>query len=123
MTVALRILSLLLCLLTAGPMSLPAHALARPETRVGEIFSSPLKSASESPSQVVETHRENRQCDYDFVPGVHKYLYARMRTRLIGLIRVDTNLRSAEQTPLLLAERFTEESASTSLRVGLREHA
>ena len=40
-TMPFRILTLLLCLLVAGPMSTSAHAIARPETRVGDIFSSP----------------------------------------------------------------------------------
>ena len=57
-------------------MSLPAHAVARPETRVGEIFSSPLKSAPADLDQTLEPRRESRSCDYDFASGVHKYLYA-----------------------------------------------
>jgi hypothetical protein len=73
---AFRILSLLLCLLIAGPMSLPAHALAQPETRVWEIFSSPLKSASADLDQTVDTRRESGAYGYDFASGVCKYLYA-----------------------------------------------
>jgi|GEM_PF-1568003 len=67
---------LLLCLLVAGPMSTPAWALARPETRVGKIFSAPLKSASTDLDQTVATRRESRGCGYDFASGVCKYLYA-----------------------------------------------
>ena len=52
-TVPNRILSLLLCLLAAGPMSLPAWALARPENRVGDSFSSPLQSASADRDQTL----------------------------------------------------------------------
>jgi len=66
---------LLLCLLVAGPMSTPAWALARPETRVGKIFSAPLKSASTDLDQTVATRRESRGCGYDFASGVCKYLY------------------------------------------------
>lgn len=42
----LRILSLLLCLLIAGPMSAAAHTDARPEARVGKTFSGYLKQGS-----------------------------------------------------------------------------
>ena len=52
-TMPYRILSLLLCLLAAGPMSLPAWALARPENRVGNSFSSPLQSASADRDQTL----------------------------------------------------------------------
>jgi len=72
----LRILSLLLCLLVAGPMSLPAHAVARPETRVEGFFPSPLKSASADLDQTAGLRWENRGCGYDFASGVCKYLYA-----------------------------------------------
>ena len=72
----LRILSLLLCLLVAGPMSLPAHAVARPETRVGDFFPSPLKSASADRDQTAGLRWENPGCGYDFASGVCKYLYA-----------------------------------------------
>jgi len=71
----LRILSLLLCLLVAGPMSLPAHAVARPETRVGDFFPSPLKSAPADLDQTAGLRWENRGCGYDFASGVCKYLY------------------------------------------------
>lgn len=72
---AARILSLLLCLLIAGPMSLPAHAFARPETRVGgsPVFASAFASADRD--QTLEAHRESRGCGYDFASGVCKYLY------------------------------------------------
>lgn len=75
-TVPLRILSLLLCLLIAGPMSTPAWALARPETRVGKFFSSPLQSAPANLDQTLEPRGESRSCGYDFASGVCKYLYA-----------------------------------------------
>ena len=75
-TAPFRILSLLLCLLVAGPMSTPAWALARPETRVGEIFSSPLKSTPADLDQTLEPRGESRGCDYDFASSVCKYLYA-----------------------------------------------
>lgn len=70
-----RILSLLLGLLVAGPMSVPVRALARSETRVGggAEFSSVL--ASPSASQVGQAHQESLGCAYDFASGVHKYLY------------------------------------------------
>ena len=73
---AFRLLNLLLCALLLGPMSLPAWAIARPENRVGKIFSSPLKSASADLDQTLEPRRESRGCGYDFASGVHKYLYA-----------------------------------------------
>ncbi len=72
----LRILSLLLCLLVAGPMSLPAHAVARPENRVEEFFPATPKSASADLDQTAGLRWENRGCDYDFASGVCKYLYA-----------------------------------------------
>ena len=72
---ALRIVSLLLFALMAGPMSLSARAVARPENRVGNFFSSPLKSAADFASQPVDTRQENGGYGYDFASGVHKYLY------------------------------------------------
>ncbi len=74
-TVALRILTLLLSLFVAGPLGLSAHALVRPETRVGGSphFSSVFASAASS--QAAEPHQENPGCGYDFAPAVHKYLY------------------------------------------------
>ena len=57
-------------------MSTPAWALARPETRVGEIFSSPLKSTPADLDQTLEPRGESRGCDYDFASSVCKYLYA-----------------------------------------------
>jgi len=74
--VAFRILSLLLCLLMAGPMSTTAHAIARPENRVGKIFSDSLKSASADLDQTLEPRRESGGCGYDVASGVCKYLYA-----------------------------------------------
>jgi len=74
-TMPFRILSLLLCLLVAGPMSTPAWALARPETRVGKIFSAPLKSAAADLDQTLDARWENPACGYDFASGVCKYLY------------------------------------------------
>ena len=76
MTAPFRILSLLLCLLVAGPMSTSAHAVARPETRVGDFFPAAPKSAPANPDQTLEPRGENRGCDYDFASGVCKYLYA-----------------------------------------------
>ena len=70
-----RILSLLLCLLIAGPMSLPAWALARPETRVGDFFPASPKSASADLDKTLDARWESRGCDYDFASGVCKYLY------------------------------------------------
>ena len=72
----LRILSLLLCLLVAGPMSLPAHAVARPENRVEEFFPATPKSASADLDQTAGLRWENRGCGYDFASSVCKYLYA-----------------------------------------------
>jgi len=72
----LRILSLLLCLLVAGPISPAAHAVARPETRVEDFFPSPLKSAPADLDQTAGLRWENRGCGYDFASGVCKYLYA-----------------------------------------------
>jgi len=57
-------------------MSLPAHAVARPETRVEGFFPSPLKSASADLDQTAGLRWENRGCGYDFASGVCKYLYA-----------------------------------------------
>ena len=71
-----RILSLLLCLLMAGPMSASARAVARPETRVGEFFPATPKSASANPDQTAGLRWENPGCGYDFASGVCKYLYA-----------------------------------------------
>ena len=59
-TMPFRILSLLLSLLIAGPMSTPAWALARRETRAGKIFSSPLKSTSADLDQTLDARREIR---------------------------------------------------------------
>jgi len=75
-TVTFRILSLLLCLLMAGPMSASARAAARPENRVGEFFSSPPKSAAADLDQTLDARWENPACGYDFASGVCKYLYA-----------------------------------------------
>src|SRR5690606_25312877 len=74
-TVPFRILSLLLCLLIAGPMSTPAWALARPETRVGNFFQTSPKSAAADLDQTLESRRESRGCGYDFASGVCKYGY------------------------------------------------
>jgi len=57
-------------------MSLPAHAVARPETRVEGFFPSPLKSASADLDQTAGLRWENPGCGYDFASGVCKYLYA-----------------------------------------------
>jgi len=57
-------------------MSVPAHAVARSETRVGNFFPAPPKSASADLDQTLEPRRKSRGCDYDFASGVHKYLYA-----------------------------------------------
>jgi len=59
----------------AGPMSLPAWAIARPENRVRDFFPASSKSASADLDQTAGARRESRSCDYDFAPGVHKYLY------------------------------------------------
>ena len=57
-------------------MSTPAWAVARPENRVRELFSAPLKSAAADLDQTLEPRGENRGCGYDFASGVCKYLYA-----------------------------------------------
>ncbi len=75
MTVPFRILSLLLCLLIAGPMSTAAWAIARPETRVGNFFPTSPKSAAADHAQTAGTRWENPACGYDFASGVCKYLY------------------------------------------------
>jgi len=90
----LRILSLLLCLLVAGPMSLPAHAVARPENRVEEFFPATPKSASADLDQTAGLRWENRGCDYDFASGVCKYLYA-MPIPSTGLTPAGTSRWSA----------------------------
>ncbi len=72
---AFRILSLLLCLFVAGPVSTPAWARARPETRVGgsSVFSS--ASTSADLDQTAGLRGGNRGCGYDFASGVCKYPY------------------------------------------------
>ena len=75
-TMPFRILSLLLCLLVAGPMSLPAWAVARPENRVEDFFPASPKSAADFAAQPVDSRQENPAGGYDFASGVHKYLYA-----------------------------------------------
>ena len=72
---ALRIVSLLLFALMAGPLSLSARAVARPENRVGgsPVFLSVF--ASQESAKPIGTPSENGGCGYDFASGVHKYLY------------------------------------------------
>ncbi len=73
---ALRIVSLLLFALMAGPMSLSARAVARPENRVWGFSEKPSVFASQENANPIGTPSENGGCGYDFAPGVHKYLYA-----------------------------------------------
>ena len=73
---AARLFNLLLCALLAGPLSLSAWAVARPENRVGgsPVFSSDF--ASQETAKPIVASGENPGCGYDFASGVHKYLYA-----------------------------------------------
>ncbi|MGA3269190.1 MAG: hypothetical protein ABSE16_20535 [Verrucomicrobiota bacterium] len=67
---------MLLCALLAGPLTLSAWAIARPENRVGgsAVFSSDF--ASQESDKLIAASREGAACGYDFASGVHKYLYA-----------------------------------------------
>jgi hypothetical protein len=73
--IIIRLFSFLLCLLLAGPISLPAWSLAQAENRVGGSPDISSIFAPEHPAQVVDSHGENPGTDYNFASGVHKYLY------------------------------------------------
>jgi len=70
------VIHLFLCVVLAGPMSLPAWALVRPENRVGGSPGFSCISASESTSQSVEPHEDNLDLGYNFPSRLRKYLYA-----------------------------------------------
>jgi len=71
-----RVLHLFLCVVLAGPLSVPGWALARPENCVGGPADFPSTCVSESPSQVAEPHQASLVWVYDFTSGMRKYLYA-----------------------------------------------
>jgi hypothetical protein len=71
-----RMLHLFVCVLLAGPLSLPGWATVRLETRVGGSPGFSSTFASPTASQVAESHHENAVCGYDFASEVRKYLYA-----------------------------------------------
>ncbi|MGA3266088.1 MAG: hypothetical protein ABSE16_04620 [Verrucomicrobiota bacterium] len=75
---AARLFNLLLCALLPGLSSPAAKAITSPENRVGgsAVFSSDF--ASQESANPICTRAENPGCGYDFVSGVHKYLYAQM---------------------------------------------
>ena len=71
-----RLLHLFVSVLLIGPLSAPGWATVHPEDRVGGSPDFSSIFASESASQVAESHQENPACGYDFASGLHKYLYA-----------------------------------------------
>ena len=81
-------------------MSTPAWAVARPEKRVREFFSAPLKSAAADLDQTLEPRGENPAGGYDFASGVCKYLYAHNNP----VNRIDPSGRSVIGDVLLSAQ-------------------
>jgi hypothetical protein len=73
---AARLFNLMLCALLLGLSSPAAKAITRPENRVGGSARFSSVFAAQESANPIGTRAENPGCGYDFVSGVHKYLYA-----------------------------------------------
>lgn len=107
-----RLFNVLFCALLVGLTSLPAWAIARPETRVGGSPDfSPVFAATET-AKPVEPPQENPGCGYDFASGLHKYLYCQDdpvdNSDPSGKIPVVSNWLYGNEVHRLIGNDFTE---------------
>ena len=75
MTLATRFFHWLLIWLLAGPLAMPGLAHASSKTHVGGSPEFLFTTVTADLAQSLDPRPQNPSCNYDFAPGVHKYLY------------------------------------------------